>query len=203
MPKSTFIPNADHDFLIWIDHFIANLTPEYGVSESDLNALKAANTDFRAKTAHATDTAALAKQATADKNASRAIAETLIRTEVRRIKARSDYTEGKGAQLGIEGPEDTYDLSAAHPDLTGIDQTGGLVALSFSKYKSDGINIYCQRENDADWVLLARATFSPYLDNRPLLQIGKPELRRYTAVYMLKDKEIGQYSDDIVINCAP
>ncbi|MDD5265875.1 MAG: hypothetical protein PHO08_01935 [Methylococcales bacterium] len=203
MPKSTFIPNADHDFLIWLDHFIANLTPEYGVLESDLNALKAASADFRAKTAHANDVAALGKQATADKNASRAIAEALIRAEVRRIKARSDYTEGKGAHLGIEGPENTYDLSTAHPDLTGIDQTGGVVALSFSKYKSDGINIYCQRENDADWVLLARATVSPYLDNRPLLHIGKPELRRYTAVYMLKDKEIGQYSDDIVINCAP
>ena len=36
-----------------------------------------------------------------------------------------------------------------------------------------------------------------------LLQIGKPELRRYTAVFMLKDKEIGQYTDDLVINCAP
>jgi hypothetical protein len=75
--------------------------------------------------------------------------------------------------------------------------------LSFTKYKSGGINIYCQRENDADWVLLGRATVSPFLDNRPLLQIGKPELRRYTAIYMIKDTETGQYSDDLVINCAP
>ena len=52
-------------------------------------------------------------------------------------------------------------------------------------------------------VLLGRATVSPFLDNRPLLQTGKPELRRYTAVFMLKDQEIGQYSDDLVINCAP
>lgn len=42
-----------------------------------------------------------------------------------------------------------------------------------------------------DWVLLGRATNSPYVDNRPLLQIGKLELRRYTAVTMSKDKEIG------------
>jgi len=40
------------------------------------------------------------------------------------------------------------------------------------------------------------------MDNRPLLQTGKPELRRYTTVFMLKDQEIGQYSDDLVINCA-
>lgn len=89
------------------------------------------------------------------------------------------------------------------PSLSGIDRTGGVVALSFTKSKSDGINIYCQREGDNEWVLLARATISPYLDNRPLLQIGKPELRRYTAVYMHKDQEIGQYSNDLVVNCAP
>jgi len=40
-------------------------------------------------------------------------------------------------------------------------------------------------------------------DNRPLLQPGKQELRCYTAIYMLKDKEVGQFSNDLVINCAP
>ena len=203
MSKSTFIPAPDHDFLVWFEHFIAHLTTDNGVSVSDLAALKAACTDFQAKTAQAGDAAAAAKQATQDKNASRDAAEALVRAEVRRIKARSDYTEGQGAQLGIVGPEYTFDLSTAHPDLSGSDQTGGVVALSFTKYKSDGINIYCQRDNDADWVLLARATVSPFLDNRPLLQTGKPELRRYTAIYMVKDTETGRYSDDLVINCAP
>jgi len=203
MPKSNFIPAADHDFLLWIEHLIANLTPDYGLAESDVTALKAASTDFHAKTAHANDAQAAAKQATADKNDSRQKAETLIRAKVRQIKASSDYTEGRGAQLGIEGPENTFDLTTSSPDLSGIAQTAGLVALSFTKYKSEGINIYCQRENDAGWVLLSRATVSPFQDNRPLLQLGKPELRRYTAIYILKDKEIGRYSDDLVINCAP
>ena len=169
MPKSTFIPAADHDFLVWIDHFIANLTSNYGTADADLAALKAASADFRDKTIHTNDTAALAKQATADKNASRESVEALIRTIVRQIKARSEYNEGQGAQLGIVGPELTQDLATSHPDLSGIDQTGGRVALSFTKYKSEGINIYCQRENDADWVLLGRATISLFMDNRPLL----------------------------------
>ena len=203
MPKSNFIPAPDHDFLVWFEHFIAHLTPDYGATESDLAALKAACDDFHTKTAQANDAASAAKQATANKNDSRRSAETLIRAEARRIKARLDYTEGHGAQLGIEGPENTHDLAASHPNLSGSDQSGGAVILSFTKYKSDGVNIYCQRDNDADWVLLARATVSPYLDNRPLLQTGKPELRRYTAIYMQKDNEIGQYSDDLVINCAP
>jgi hypothetical protein len=203
MPKSNYIPPSDLDFLAWTDHFINNLTPNYGVLDTDLTLLKNAAADFHAKIAHANDAAALAKQATAEKNNSRHNTENLYRAEVKRIKARADYTEGLGANLGIEGPENTYDLNTSKPDLSGIDQTGGNVILSFTKYKSEGINLYCQRENDADWVLLGRATVSPFQDNRPLLQIGKPELRPYTAVFMLKDKEIGQYSDDIVINCAP
>ncbi|MDD2800007.1 MAG: hypothetical protein PHE96_01000 [Methylococcales bacterium] len=203
MPKSTFIPNADPDFLVWYDHLIAKLTPENGVSEADLAALKAANADFHDKTAFAGNATALARQATADKSTSRQAAETLIRAEVRRIKARSNYNHGLGLQLGIEGAEISNDLANASPNLNGIDQTGGIVALSFNKNKSDGINIYCQRENDADWALLARATVSPFTDNRPLLHTGKPELRRYSAVYMLKDKEVGKYSNDLVITCAP
>ncbi|MEQ1622101.1 MAG: hypothetical protein ABL919_11890 [Methylococcales bacterium] len=203
MPKSTFIPSADPDFLVWYDHLIAKLTPENGVSESDLAALKAANSDFHDKTVFAGNAAAVAKQATADKHTSRQHAESLIRAEVRRIKARSDYNQGLGLQLGIEGAEMSNDLANASPNLSGIDQTGGVVALNFYKNKSDGINIYCQRENDTDWILLARATVSPYLDNRPLLKTGKPELRRYSAIFMVKDKEVGKYSNDLVITCAP
>jgi hypothetical protein len=65
------------------------------------------------------------------------------------------------------------------------------------------VNIYCQRENDTGWTKLARDLGSPYVDNRPLLQSGKPELRRYTAVYMTKDDEIGKYSNEVVVSCAP
>ena len=75
MPKSTFIPAADHDFLLWFEHFIAKLTPDYGTTETDLAALKAASADFHTKTAQAGDAAAAAKQATKDKSDSRANAD--------------------------------------------------------------------------------------------------------------------------------
>ena len=202
MAKSTFIPQSDHDFLIWMEHFIANLTPDLGTA-ADLAALKTAFEVFSSKITQSTAAAASAKQATAEKNDSRDNSESLIRAMAKQIKARNDYTQGLGAQLGIVGPEHLFDLTTAHPDLTGIDQTSGRVIIYFTKANSDGVNIYSQRENDTDWVLLIRATTSPYIDNRPLLQIGKPELRRYTAVYMLKDQEIGQFSDDLVITCAP
>ena len=46
MPKFNFIPHADHDFLIWLEHFIANLTPDL-ISAADLAALKADSQLFR------------------------------------------------------------------------------------------------------------------------------------------------------------
>lgn len=40
-------------------------------------------------------------------------------------------------------------------------------------------------------------------DNRPLLAAGKPELREHKAVYFQSDAEIGLFSDEVVVNCAP
>ena len=200
---SDFIPTADNDLLVWFDHFLTQIGTDNEIAAADLAALTAANADLHAKIGHLNDAATLAKQATADKNDSRNNAVNLIRAEARRIKARSTYNDGQGAHLGIVGSKDSHDLSISQPELSGSDQTDGVVALNFSKYNSDGVNIYSKRDNDADWQFLNRASISPFMDVRPLLQVGKPELRRYSAVYILKDKEVGNYSDEVVVNCTP
>ena len=81
--------------------------------------------------------------------------------------------------------------------------SGGVVELDFDKSISDGVNIYAKRDGDADFVFLARDTASPYIDNRPLLVATKPELREYKAVYVQSDAEIGLFSNEVVVNCAP
>ena len=156
-------------------------------------------------------TSAIATQAVADKNTSRANANKHARALAARIKAHPAYTVALGSLLGIEGPQDTTDLTTSKPTLTGIDQTGGVVELDFDKSISDGVNIYAKRDGDADFVFLARDTASPYIDNRPLLVATKPELREglasrlreYKAVYVQSDAEIGLFSDEVVVNCAP
>ena len=200
---SDYVPTGDNDFLVWFDHFVTKISTDTAIAPADLVALTAANADIHAKVAHVNDMAAQAKQATADKEDSRKNAESLVRAEVRRIKARSTYNDGLGAQLGIVGARDSHDLGASYPELNGVDLSDGVVSLNFSKYNSDGVNIYSKRDNDANWVLLSRASVSPFMDMRPLLQIGKPELRYYCAVYVLKDKEIGHYSNEVVVNCTP
>ena len=66
MPKSTFIPQSDHDFIIWLEHFIVNLTPDL-ISAADLAVLKADSQLFRRTITKSTAAVASAKQATAEK----------------------------------------------------------------------------------------------------------------------------------------
>ena len=105
----------------------------------------------------------------------------------------------------VECAQDTTDLTTSKPTLAGIDpaRRDGVVELDFDKSISDGVNIYAQRDGDADFVFLARDTASPYIDNRLLLVATKPELREYKAVHVLSDAEIGLFSDEVVVNCAP
>ena len=206
MAKSDYIPARDNDFLVWHDQFKAAATAQaatLGLTPADTGAVGADNASLHTKITALNNAAAVAQQATADKTATRQTVEKNVRALARRIKAQTSYTTAIGAQLGIEGPQDTTDLTTAQPTLDGTDQTGGVVQLNFSKSKSDGVNIYCKRDGDADFVFLARDTSSPYVDNRPLLVAGKPELRTYQAVYILNDQEIGNYSDEVVVSCQP
>ncbi|MGZ8219542.1 hypothetical protein [Methylomagnum sp.] len=62
------------------------------------------------------------------------------------------------------------------------------------------MNIYVFDEATGKYSFLARDTVAPYVDNRPLRDAGKPELRRYTAVYVIGDEEVGQFSDEVVVS---
>ena len=78
-----------------------------------------------------------------------------------------------------------------------------VMELKFNKSKADGVNIYGKRDNDADYVFLARDTSSPYVDNRDCVVAGKPENRHYRALYVVGDDEIGLTSDTITLVCLP
>lgn len=206
MAKSDYIPHPDNDLLIWHDRFRSNLQlkhAEMGLTQEDMLMIDADNHDLHSKITAASTAAAAARHATSEKNASRDTAEEHVRAITRRIKAHPAYTEAMGNLLGIIGAENSLDLATSKPVLSGKDQSGGVVMLKYVKSKSDGVNIYSQRENDADFVFLARVSSLLYTDNRPLLVQGKPELRRYTTVYVLNDEELGLFSDELVVSCAP
>lgn len=206
MARTDYLPTTDGDLLIWYDHFKTNLMAQQAVlklSDADIATVTSDGNELHEKVFAANAAAAAAHHANHEKKASSGNILNRVRGVVRRIKSQNEYTDALGRLLGIVGSEANTDLSTTKPVLTAKDQTGGVVLLRFQKYHSHGVNIYCQRDDESDFVFLARDTQTSYLDNRPLLMPGKPEQRRYTAVYIYKDVEVGAYSDDLVVTCAP
>ncbi len=206
MSKTDFLPAADAELLAWHDNFMAaalSSPVNAYLTEEDKALIVSDNAELHAKYANANHAAAVHKQATAEKKDAHERVVGNSRAIARRVKAHAGYQTGIGSLLGIEGPDVNVDMTHAKPILSCVDQTAGVVEISFNKMKSDGICLYCQREGDTDWIVLGHPTTSPFIDNRPLLQAGKPELRRYTAIYMLKNQEIGLYSDEVVVTCSP
>jgi len=112
-------------------------------------------------------------------------------------------TAAEGARMGIEAPSRSCKLAESAPQISAVDRTGGVVELSFVKKGSDAVHFYGQRDGDTDWVLLGYATRTPFKDQRPLLVTGHVETRRYTAVYVKQQQEVGGFSDEVVIACLP
>lgn len=204
MAKQNWIPKKDADFLTQLK-FLSTKAPAQqaalSISPADLAMLTADATLFETKLDAFNDADAIYSQTSSDKQDTRAAVEGRLRGIVRRFKSAAGYTEAIGQALKIIGADDTTDLTTAKPDLAAVPLAHG-IELSFTKSKSDGVNIYSKRDGEADFVFLARDTTAPYVDNRTLLVAGKPEVRRYKAVYILSDDEIGEFSDEVVITAA-
>ena len=206
MPKQDFIPNRDGDFVDYHDNFKAAATSDgatVGLTPADQTAIGNDNTAVHTGK-NASDAAdAVAKQTTTTMRGTFKTVEKNVRTLARRIKAHPAYTPALGKKFGIEGPEDSTDMTTAKPTLKGKVLLQGQSQIGFDKQKSDGVNLYSKRDGDADWIKLAFDSQSPYIDNRPLLVAGKPEQRRYRACYVVADREVGQFSDEIVVTVQP
>src|ERR1035438_3512191 len=90
MAKQDFIPYKDGDFLTWHDRFKTTVTANLaalGLIAADATQVNTDNTDIHTKIAASNLADTTAKQATADKNASRKNVEAHARALVRRIKA--------------------------------------------------------------------------------------------------------------------
>ena len=82
-------------------------------------------------------------------------------TRANRFKLHPASDAGFGEELDIEGLETTADLATAKPQLERATRPHREVELTFNKSKSDGVNIYGQREGDAGLVFLASFNCPP------------------------------------------
>jgi hypothetical protein len=201
---SDFIPPSDSEFRAWHDNATIHARdPVNCVSPEDLAQLEADNAELHSADQTLNLVIAEHKQAVAHKNTVHERAKHNSRLIMNRVKAHQKFTPAVGALLRLQGRASTVNLADAKPNLTALDHSDGEIELNCLKLTSDVVNIYYLPEGETRWVLLASTSVLPYFDRRPLLVPGKPELRRYIAVYVLKNQEVGHFSDEVVVNCAP
>lgn len=113
---------------------------------------------------------------------------------VKTIKARSTYTEAIGLQLGIVGQEDATEHPLPEFTLKQERAEGcQCVKVSFKKFGRQGVVIWCRRGGGA-WEMLGIDLNTPYLDERPLLVAGQPEVREYRLQYYDDSAPTGDFT---------
>ena len=108
------------------------------------------------------------------------------------IKRSPGYTEDIGLQLGIIGSEDSAVKDM--PEFTlKVERGAGCecVRVVFKKFGRQGVVVWCRRGAAGDWEQLGVDFTSPYLDERPLLVAGQPEVREYRLQFFVDDGPSG------------
>jgi hypothetical protein len=204
MAKRDAVPKTQDGYVKWHDTLKAGVTiTTPGATAQDVAMLATDNTALHAKMTTATTADNAGKAAHMDLNLSIAGSQKNARALAQRIKKSLTYTTMIGDQLGIEGPEDSVDMTQQKPTLDASPKLGGVVEIGFNKMDAEGVHIYGMRDGEAGFTLLASETHSPYVDNRPLLTAGKPEVRQYKAMFFLGKSEIGLPSDVVPATAAP
>lgn len=129
-----------------------------------------------------------------------------LRNLVQRIQLAPGYNETVGRALGITGGEGggpSAPGSAPQPGLKARSTGPGTVQLDFTKEKFDGVFIESRRAGEDGWRSLGVDNYSPYIDDRPPLEAGKPEMREYRARYLLRDQATGDWSDIVTTTFIP
>ena len=119
------------------------------------------------------------------------------------IKDAPGYTEAIGTDLGILGPENTADHPTPGVKLSVMQGgTCQCVKIAFTKYTHQGVYLESKR-GTGTWEFIGIDTESPYMDERPLLSPGQPEVREYRLRYWDKGTPNGEWTASVKITVAP
>ena len=129
-----------------------------------------------------------------------------LRNLVQRIQLAPGYNETIGIARGLDGTEgggSSAPPTSTKPSLKARSNGPGTVQVDFSKERFDGVLIESRRAGEDGWQSLGLDSYSPYIDDRPPLQAGKPEMREYRARYLLRDQATGDWSDIVTATFVP
>lgn len=129
-----------------------------------------------------------------------------LRKLLQRIQGSTGYTEAIGEDLGITGTTDgaaALDPATAKPTARAVALPKSEVRIEFDKRRFDGVVIEARHPGEKDWSRLGTDNYSPYLDTRTPTTPGQPEIREYRLRYILRDEEVGEWSDIISATTTP
>lgn len=118
-----------------------------------------------------------------------------------RIRNTTGYTKPIGEDIGIEPISSTVPLG--DPVFTAIVLPNDEVRLDWVKSIANGVLVESQRGDEVTWTVLGVDNYSPYLDARPALVPGQPEVRRYRIRYIVGDEPVGSYSAIVTVTTIP
>lgn len=200
--RTDFIPTRDGDLDAHEDNFKAKLTlyaASLGLDPTEVTESIAVIDSHRSSYSAMNSRRAISKSASEENRLKKRLAINELRRLAKKIKTSKSYSTPIGEDLQIIGPgipvQNYQDLKPVIKSIV----NGQNVILQFKKDGTDGIKIYSRRGTETEFTYLSLDTSSPYNDNRPKLDSGKPEQREYYANFFLEDKEVGHRSDVIKV----
>lgn len=216
--KTYYLPSDDSGKAELLEH-LANRLPAHattlGLTEADLNEVKADADAFRYTLTAANIVQANGKLWTAFKNLQRdggagstaypnvanlpapvpavplGIVPRLTNL-VARIKAARNYSEAIGQDLNIVGALQISNSNELKPTFD-ITLKAGHPQIVWIKGEADAIEIWADRGDVKGFALFTIANTSRVPDNTPLP--ATPTTWKYKAIYRLKDSQVGNWSD--------
>ena len=225
MTTSPYMPNNDDERADLLEHLAATL-PTYAalleISAQELDGLKADSVSFRYSLYTMGIMQANAQKWTNTKNELRdggsgsdswptppLLPEPIppmvkpgimsrLSALAARIKTHKNYTTAIGYELWLIGGEQKIDPSTWQPVLSSYLQAGHPVIV-WNKGKASAVEIWVDRTNDNNFVLLSVNTKPNVTDLTPLPAGGSGALWKYKAIYHLDDQPVGLWSNIISV----
>jgi hypothetical protein len=121
-----------------------------------------------------------------------------IASLVKRIRTRKELTEAIAEELDIIPTTTSIDFNSLKPEIK-VTLVANIPQYEYTKKGATGISVYSKRGSDTNFVFIDKDFKTPYVDKRPNLESGTPEIRTYKFRYFYDDNEVGNWSDEISV----
>jgi len=138
------------------------------------------------------------KQEASEKNTAK---KTLVRDKLRpfiqhKIKASDTYTDAIGKDIDIIDEHIPVDPATLKPEIIAL-LAAGVIDIRWEKFVADGILFEKDSGDGKGFLFLDKDNEPDYQDTTPLPATAK--VWKYRAMYLIKDKKVGQWSDVVSI----